>query len=335
VTHDTLVACTAAWACYWYARWLKSGDYSHALACAFVAGLACVTKVTALTLAIPLFFAMAWWLARCAGFSQWRRVGGRLAVLWLVMFVPVSLWMARNITHFHNPLPDASLLKVYPKVLSDMGFFEYMKAYPIWQIVLLSFFALIGWMGTVVGNVVTVQINGVAAALYTAPILLCAASAILGTSPTLQRRSAERFYVPALAIAAFWMCLSMRKYDFATWACITLFLALVWTSAASLLASFRSNSPHAWLIFTGCVCVFFFSIVYYQHIWESYTQISKVKALHGRYFYTVMPFMALVLLWPLRRAWLPAAALMVAVAEAVVSDSFFLHYAFEMYGKFS
>lgn len=109
----------------------------------------------------------------------------------------------------------------------------------------------------------------------------------------------------------------------------------MWTGGASLLASIRDNAAHAWLIFTGCICILFFSVIYYHHIWESYTHISRVKALHGRYFYTVMPFMALILLWPARRGWLPAAALLVAAVETIVSDSFFLHYAFEMYGKFS
>jgi hypothetical protein len=57
-----------------------------------------------------------------------------------------------------------------------------------------------------------------------------------------------------------------------------------------------------------------------------------VKALHGRYFYVVMPFLALLLLWPLRRGWLPKAALCLAVAAMVAADGFFLHYAYKLYG---
>ena len=333
VTHDTLVACTAAWGLYWYVRWIRSTRPLHALLCAFLVGMCCMTKITGLTLAIPVFMMIA---ARILMMDKLSRPGRTLAwigVVWLVMFLPTALWVAHNLVHFHKMFPDAGLLQVYPSKPNDVGFLQYMGKYPIWQIVLLSFFALIGWMGTLPGNTVTVQANGLLAQFFTASVLFGSLLAIFHTLRPSRETGREWAWVVALGVIAATICLSMSKYGFATVTCIALFTALLWTGITAL-RSVPHDSNHAWLALTGFVAIMFFSTLYYHHIWTSYTEISKVKALHGRYFYPVMPFMALIMLWPLRRGRWPVVALFSACAALVISDGFFLHFAFEMYGKF-
>jgi hypothetical protein len=83
---------------------------------------------------------------------------------------------------------------------------------------------------------------------------------------------------------------------------------------------------------TGCTCILFFSVMYYEHIWGIYTQLGRVKALHGRYAYGVLPFFTLLMAWPFRKGPWPTVAVVVAAAALVVSDAFFLHDAFVMYG---
>lgn len=333
VTHDTLVACTAVWGAYWYVRWLKSRALSHVLLCALVVGLGCITKITMLALAVPLFFAIAYSIARDNGLSNPWRTLSRMALVWLVMFVPVSIWIVHNLVHFHMLFPDARILGVYAHRPNDMGFWHFMNRYPIWQIVLLNFIALIGWMGTLPAKALTAQADGLVAAFFTGTILCCSLAAIGHAFRWIRQRGLEWPWLVASAVAAITMCAAMTKLHYTTIACIALFVAVVCVGVANLFAS-RTDREHAWLMFTGCVLILLFSFAFYHRILEGYREITHVKALHGRYFYPVLPFFALLMLRPLRRGWLPVAALCVAVVALVVSDGFFLHYAFEMYGKY-
>jgi 4-amino-4-deoxy-L-arabinose transferase-like glycosyltransferase len=333
VTHDTLVACTAVWAAYWYVRWLKSAALQHASLCAFIAGMGCITKITMLALAVPLFFAMGYHVLRANGPGNIGRGLGRLAVLWLLMFAPVVLWAGHNLLQFHAPFPDARILGVYATNPNDMGFLHFMHRYPIWQVILLNFVALIGWMGTLPGKVLTAQADGLVAGFYSAAILCCSLTAIAQAFHAVRQRHLERLLVVFFAVVAAVICATTSKYHYATVTCIALFVAVVWVGAANLPAS-RIDRGDAWLMTTGCIFILLFSLAYYHRVLEGYHQISHVKALHGRYFYPVLPFFALLMLRPLRKGWLPLAAVCVAVAALLVSDGFFLHYAFEMYNKY-
>jgi 4-amino-4-deoxy-L-arabinose transferase-like glycosyltransferase len=334
VSHDPLVACTAAWACYWLVRWLHDNQLEHALYCAFLAGMCCLTKVTGLTMAIPLFLSMALWIARTEGLHGWRRGLLRSGVLWLVMFTPILLWAVRNWLHFHQLFPDAGLLHVYPDNPKEMGFFEYMWKYPVWQNVLLNFIALLGWMGSVPGTVVTVQANGAIARFFLAIFLFCSSFSIAHAFRPLCTPAYQRASVLVLAVACVLLAVALPTYRTATVACSAIFLAVAWSSLRNAPRALRSVEVGPWLMLTGCVCILFFSILYYQHIWGIYTQLGRVKALHGRYCYGVMPFLALLMAWPLRKGVLPIAAIAVATVALILSDGFFLHDAFVMYGLF-
>jgi hypothetical protein len=257
----------------------------------------------------------------------------QIGIVWLVMFTPLILWIIRNLLHFHEMFPDARLLHVYPDNPTKMGLFEYMRRYPIWQNVLLNFVGLIGWMGTVPGKVVTVQANGFIARAFIAVFLFCSSLAITNTFRSLREGKRQWACLVTLAVMTMTLGLMMSTYRFATIACIVVFLATMWIGANNFHA-LRSQSARSWLMLTGCACILFFSVLYYDRIWEGYTRYGLVKALHGRYFYTVMPFLAMLMLWPLRKGPLPLAAIAVAALALVVSDGFFLHDAFVMYGKF-
>jgi hypothetical protein len=332
VSHDPLVACTAAWACYWLLRWLSGGTFRHALYCALLAGACCLTKVTGLTMAIPLFLSMAFWILRAEGIRGWQRASFRSGVLWLAMFAPIAVWAVRNWMHFHQLFPDAGLLHVYPDNPKEMGFLQYMLDYPVWQNVLLNFVGLIGWMGSVPGTVVTVQANGLVARFFLAIFLFCGSYSIVHGIEPLRGVTRERAWLLSLAVASILLAAMLPAYRAATIACVLLLVAVAWSGARNLPGALRDKKALSWLMLTGCTCILFFSVMYYEHIWGIYTQLGRVKALHGRYAYGVLPFFTLLMAWPFRKGPWPTVAVVVAAAALVVSDAFFLHDAFVMYG---
>jgi hypothetical protein len=331
VSHDPLVACTAAWACYWLVRWLQGNMFRHALYCAFLAGMCCMTKVTGLTMAVPLYFSMAIWIFRREGAGGWHRGLSGSGIVWLVMFVPILVWAARNWLHFHQLFPDAGLLHVYPDKPTEMGFFQYMREYPIWQNVVLNFVALLGWMGTVPGTVVTVQAHGLIARFFLAALLFLGLFSLFDGIVSMRTRVWGRTSLFALAGIAILLALALPTYRMATATCIVMFLVILWTCIRNAPSALRGDAA-SWLMLTGCICIVFFSLLYYHHIWGIYTQLGRVKALHGRYYYSVLPFFALLMAWPLRKGTLPVVAVAIASIALVIADGFFLHDAFVMYG---
>src|SRR5699024_682867 len=122
VSNDILVACTAAWGAYWYVRWVRTDLFRHAAICALIIGLGCVTKITMLVLAVPMFLAMAWRLARMEGFSRPGHLLRHLSILWMVMFALVAAWIVHNYLLFHTPLPTARILRGYTHDATHIGF---------------------------------------------------------------------------------------------------------------------------------------------------------------------------------------------------------------------
>lgn len=333
VSNDVLVACTAAWGAYWYVRWTGSNRRAHLLACAFIIGLGCITKITMLVVAVPMFFALGWRVARLAGMDRPWRTLGRISVLWITMFGLVAAWIVHNYLVLHTLLPTARMLHGYTHDATHIGFFHFMHKYALWQSILWNFIGLIGWMGTVTGKVITATADGLVVKYYVSVILLTSFAAMLYPVRRLATRNLD-WLAPALAVlATVGLYLSLAKMPYTTAACIMLFVAVVVTAAFNLRAVGRPEGS-AWLLLSGAAFILFFTFVYYYKIWGFYNQIAHVKGLHGRYFYPVLPWFLLLLLRPLRHKWMPMAALAVSVVALMVADSFFLHFAFEMYGKY-
>lgn len=331
VTNDTLVACTAAWGAFWYARWMKTNIYSHALICALIIGLGCITKITMLVAAIPIFFAMAYRMAGPGRSLPFINVLKQCTFLWIGMFALISLWILRNYITYGALLPTASILHAYPRDPNHVGFFHFMREFPIWQTILWNFIALIGWMGTIPGKVMTGAADGLLAQFYTTVILFCSFFLILHPLKNICRRNIEWIILFITFSATIWLSLAITKIPFTTITCIVLFVAVILQLVLNY-KSLRKMEGGAWMLFTASIFILFFTFIYYQHIWESYKTLSHVKALHGRYFYPVLPFFVFLMLYPLRRGRLPIAALGISLMALIIADSFFLHYAFEMYG---
>jgi hypothetical protein len=332
VSHDPLVACTASWTCYWFVRWLRDDVFQHALYCAFLAGMCALAKVIGLTMAMPLFFSMAIWILKSEGLPGWRRGVLRAGTVWLVMFLPILLWAVRNWIHFDQLFPTAGLIRARPYNPTEIGFFEFMWEHPIWQNVVLNFVALLGWTGSVPGKTVTVQAHGFVAQFFLAIFLFCSSLSILRCGRLLHGSRREQICILLLAATGVALAATLSTYRMATITSAALFLAVALGALRSAPGAIRDGLADRWLVLTACVCILLFSMLYCQHIWEIYTQRGTIRALHGRYAYGIMPFFALLMAWPLRKGMLPIAAVGVAALALVVSDGFFLHAAFVMYG---
>lgn len=331
VTHDTLVACTAAWGIYWCFKWLKSGSFNHALICAFLIGMCTITKITGLGLAVPLFAAMAYRLIAQKDLQLRTRILS-VSMLWLVMFLPICLWMLRNYILFHEFMPNAGIFIAPRPVNVDIGFFDFMRKFPIWQNVLLNFVALIGWTGQSHGTVNFVQATGFTAQYFLGAILFSCALVILHPLRNLIGDFKLNVVAASLLVACAYLAATLTSHELATLTCAAILSIVTWTAIKNMRGA-TSNEKSAWFLFTGSACVLFFSFLYYHRIWDSHLNYGSVKALHGRYFYPVMPFLCLILLQPFTQKEYAFSALFVAIVAAAVSDGFFLHHAFALYGQ--
>ena len=330
VTHDPLVLCTAAWAAYWCARWLETDRPRDALLCSMFAAACMATKITGIAMAVPLFALMAFRTCFLVPRVPIRQRILVTAAIWVVMFLPICAWITRNLILFDAPLPDSRIMRApNPK---DIGFFEMMIHYPVWQNVFLNFIALVGWQGQSQGATSFVQAIGLTARYFSGVIVfLCLGSLSQAFAPL--RAHPARMYALAFALLAAVLAATLPViHDLATCSCIMLLLvAAAWVG--SKLAPMLRGNPRAWLGFTSGAMVIVFALAYYYTIWSSYLEFGAVKALHGRYFYAVLPFAAYLLLKPFGNGLPSRLVLMASVVSLCVSEAFFLHHVFPMYGQ--
>ena len=329
VSHDTLVACTAAWAAYWCVRWLESDAFRHLLYCGLLVALCTLTKLTALAMAVPLFFALAWRLWRHRDSSRgWKDWTLRTAVLWLVMFTPLCLWIVRNLLTIEQVFPDSSI--IYDRELVAIGFVEFMRRFPFWQNTLLNFIALIGWNGSPSGDLIWIRADGWMARYFLG--LLATASVGVLLRPALNRvGSPARWIGIGLATAALVYAYSQWPLmRLASATCVLLSVSITFTLFANAIGFIRTGA-HGWLLATAAICTLFFAFIYYQHLWSGFT--GSMRATHGRYLYPIAPFLLLMLLWPFRERLACQITLFGALVAMVFADGFYLHRVFNLYGQ--
>lgn len=330
VTHDPLVLATAAWSAYWCARWLGTGKARDAYLCAIFAALCTTTKITGIAMAVPLFAMMAF---RAIFLERNQPIRNRAifaTALWLIMFLPICAWMLRNLVVFDALMPNATIMRTpNPK---DVGFIELMLKHPIWQNVFLNFIALVGWAGRGHGSVSFIQATGLAATYFSGVILFVSVGSLSQLLPPLRRPKALIYALTAAALVSALIASQSITHDLATYCCLAL-LALAACSAASSLFPMLRGNPWDWLVFTSAAMTIVFALAYYHTIWSAYLEFGVVKALHGRYFYAILPFISYLLLKPFDGPLPSRLILMASVLSLCVSELFFLQHVFPMYGQ--
>ena len=331
VSHDTLVACTAAWAMYWCARWLESGLFRHLLYAAALVALCTATKMTALAMAMPLFFALAWWMWKTRGNTGSTHLMARTAALWLVMFTPACLWILRNLVVIGQAFPGSSL--IYDREIVEIGFFELMQSFPFWQHTLINFIGLLGWNGSGDGILATVAANG-GAGRYFLGCLAFLSAGVLVAPVTRRLRPEVRWLVAGIGLLmlawVFSQPLVVVLAKWTAWLLLAGLLCTVVTHARAFATGAGDAADKQWLLVAGALCVVGFAFLFYHHLWSIFA--GAMRATHGRYFYPVVPFLFLVLVWPFRGVAASRLLLCGAVGALLVGDWFYLHRAFGFYG---
>ena len=330
VTHDPLVLATASWSAYWCAHWLGSGKSRDAFLCALFAALCTTTKITGIAMAVPLFAMMAFRAMFLERDAPIRNRAMFATSLWLVMFLPICIWMLRNLIVLDAVMPNATIMRTpNPK---DIGFVELMFKHPVWQNVFLNFIALVGWAGRGHGSVSFVQATGLAASYFSGALLFLAIGSASQLLLPLKRPQLVGWTLAAAAVVALLIASQSIVHDLATYCCVALLILAVFHAASSIVPMLRGD-PRDWLSFTSATMTIAFAFAYYHTIWSAYLEFGVVKALHGRYFYAVLPFVAYLLLKPFGGALASKLILTLSVLALCVSELFFLQHVFPMYGQ--
>ena len=331
VSHDTLVACTAAWGAYWCGRWLESRTFRHLLYAAGLVALCIATKMTALAMGMPLFFVIAWRLWRLRDEAPVVRVLVQVAVLWMVMFTPACLWILRNLVVIGQAFPGSSL--IYDREIVEIGFFELMHSFPFWQHTLVNFVGLLGWNGSGDGVLATLAANGAAGRYFLGCLAFLSAGVVLSTVMGKLSPRVRWFVAGAGLLFLAWVFAQPQVVVLAKWTAWLLLAAL----ACSIVVHSRAFATGAgasdgkgWLLVAGALCVLCFAFLFYHHLWSIFA--GAMRATHGRYFYPVVPFLFLLLAWPFRGVIASRLLLCGAVGALLVGDWFYLHKAFGFYG---
>lgn len=331
VSHDSLVACLSVWAAYWCTRWSNTNNFENAIWCAVFIALGVITKVTVLAMAVPLYFAMSYRLLRQGSLKATSMPAIKQAGwLWLVMFAPVCIWMARNVILFHQPIPSFNDPSQHHPLLA-IGFLEYMYVQPFWQQCLINYTGLFVDWGYKIHEVPTaMQASGLVLVYFESVFFLAAALTIVHA--IFKRRSTLfwRITLACTGCLTLGLATNVSHTEFAAIDCGMIFLALATTLASRLLD--RSDEDGSrWLLVTASSCAVFFALLLYQHVWAGY--YGELRAAQGRYFYPVLPFIATVLAYPLRGRRLSQAALYASIGATLIVENFYLHHVLKFYGQ--
>ena len=328
VTHDTLLACIGAWAAERYSRWLATRDVRFAYTCAVLLALGCITKITVLALAVPLVMLISLQLLLVK--AKWRARLLHILGIGVAAFLPITVWMARNVLLFGRPLADSSMLD-NPIIRVPIGPWELISTQPFWQQTFLYYVGLLGWSSD--GALRLLQMSGVPLTFFTGATLF---ASLIAMSHPIYRHCVSWPYRSGIVFAAMLITTYAIRIQTqtdqvaVTWTCIALAGAIVVTGLTNV-GSLLSGVAEKQILASACVCVIFFSSLYFFHLLSNYQ--GMLAATQGRYIYPVLPFFVLILAWPWRSPAWGRFSLVLALSAMIFCDAFYLTQAFRFYGQ--
>lgn len=285
INHDmflTLLVISATWA---WIRFLRKDHIRYFwLACGFFSAAA-ITKYTALPLAALWFFCVA--VLHLSTWSRWLR---DMVIGAVILGLPISLWMARNLSVSGQPLPvyeeSVGLLSM------DISFLDFLRDFSVMKTLFGSSICLLGWLGSD-EHVDWLFLPSPFVLPASLALLLLAAVGLVGLIATL--KSHRLFLFLSVAITALLtlpilhsqFASPKRTFDYA----IFLFAIAIGIQAS---ANFifkppiplaRASSVSHFLVVT------MFLIIAWQ-MYERTLESGYLRAAHGRYFFPMIGFAA-------------------------------------------
>lgn len=320
-THnEALLALAGGLVALAWVRFVRTGGRGYALRTAAALAFAGGIKVTALPVAVTLTALLPRYLAPA---SRARKLATWLLFAILALGAPV-LWLARNRMTTGHPLVYAA-----PETFRFGTLGGLLAREPVLDHTFKNFLGLIGWMGS--GELRWFQISG----LHLTPFLFAAAAVAVCAAVWLWRetgslRPTARGVARSMAIGAFAIALSpaLRGSPAALLkgGLYALLLALPILGVPLL---FERSSLSRELVASAQCVLLVFSAAYLWNVWRGHAIYGQMRAVHGRYFFAVLPFLLLglaypaALVWP-RRGFRDAALLALVALLGVTESAFFV-----------
>lgn len=308
--HDVFLALASGFAALYWVRLLKSGLFSDGAKMAVALALMGMVKFSALAVAAALV-ALSW---KPLGGSDRGKFSRWLAIAAISISLP-ALWTLRHWLLLGN-------VRVHPVSRTRFALgslLRYLKGDPVVDHSAKNFFGLIGWTGTGRGDVRWFQISGP----YLALLLALSLAALLATAAWLARREVRArpvallFAASVFAFAFLWL---FAAADGSALPKRLLYSLLVAVPLLGVFGAFSESGSREPRIGSHLVFVFF-AVAYLVNSWEAYEIYGRMRATNGRYFFAVLPFLAMAFLLPAaerlrpgRRRDLVLGAMVVALA---------------------
>jgi hypothetical protein len=331
-SHDIFVALLAGAAALFWVRLIGTARAAGAVGLGLSLGAMGLTKLSALPVAAALVLVSIRPLA-----AGRRRALPLLAIVSALAFLPPAAWAVRQWLLVGN-----ARLHPISRVPFDAGaFLAYLRGYPVVDHSFKNFVGLVGWTGSGGGLLRWMQISGPYLAVYLGVALLAAAA----TAVWLLRRNLAQRRFASIAVAAalflFGVAWLFASADGSALPKRVLYALAIAIPVAALAPAFSASEEDRPVLGSHVVYAVF-GLAYLVNSWEGYEIYGQMRATNGRYFFAVLPFLAIAFVFPAarlirdrRRRDLALAA--VVAALLVTETLFFLFAAIPFYrsGPFS
>lgn len=253
--------------------------------------LAAVTKITALVLIPPMLIITVLCLDKDS-WLDWVKKTVMVGVA--ALFIPF-LWLLRNYFLYGDPFMDYGKMKTQGGLLAD-SFMDYMSGYPVLDHLYKHFFGLFGWITSDI-----MQIHGQPYIIYTVIGLLLVLGAYVWISSYFfsryENKKTSIFIVFAFTLLIPFVFLShvlpddlVPRVTFSVLPSLCLF--------GALLLVMRNVGQEVKLVSYALMVMMFFISVALWKIYLIYITEYRFGAIHGRYFFPLIPFIIMALVSP-------------------------------------
>lgn len=318
--HDIFLLSMCSLATLSFANFMIERRLRYLYFTAFFLTMACATKTTAWVLLPPLlaFMAVEYRASLHIYFMHGILVG-------LIALSAPILWMARNFYHFGTPIIAAKDLRGNSKQpLEDQSYFDYASQFPVYDELQKHYIGLFGWMGNGTGRLL--DVSGSPLVYYSLLITLVAITLhifIFSRANTAKHNLAgilKRKRLPKFPLIRYSVMMLNRANFYIgsqIFFCASLFgflLAKSTTSSAdgavlrvvssillftsgvgALFVIFERAGPRERFIKYSLIIFTFFSFVLLTQLYGVYVSQHRYGAIHGRYFFPMLPFLVVAL----------------------------------------
>lgn len=335
-SHDIPLFLVGALVAFYFSRYVLTRTLRDVYLAAVWLAVACAVKATAWVLLVPFLILSTWELRGVGRLWIGHVAGVNATALWFPM-----VWMARSIAEYGDAFFTANTkgdgigccasflnppwLLAYPL---KQSVWEYLDLMPVVEHFLRNFYGMFGGIGTGVGRGALMQLDGLPLFIFSVVLWLCAGVLLLRFAGYLiSYPLASGDQIPGDGFRAFlvgsrqvsilkvFICLivvlfflvaafSSLKDDVGMNARLVPVAVILALGAGSLVFIPFVVCAKARLFVYGLTAFLFFVIVLFSQVYEYYLLDGRLRAMHGRYLYPVLPWLLISLCVALvEKAW--------------------------------